>query len=59
MDASTSEQVTSGYMERKMEHDAEATSVLGVSSSERKGVTLDTMVQRLVQDAVSEMARMK
>jgi len=59
MDASTSEQVTSGYMERKMEHDAEATSVLGVSSSERKGVTLDTMVQRLVQDAVSEMSRMK
>jgi len=59
MDASTSEQVSSGYMERKMEHNAEATSILGVSSSERKGVTLDTMVQRLVQDAVSEMARMK
>jgi curli biogenesis system outer membrane secretion channel CsgG len=59
MDASTSEQVTSGYMERKMEHNAEAVSVLGVSSSERRGVTLDTMVQRLVQDAVSEMSRMK
>jgi hypothetical protein len=59
LDASTSEQVTSGYMERKMEHNAEAVSVLGVSSSERRGVTLDTMVQRLVQDAVSEMSRMK
>lgn len=59
MDASTSEQVTSGYMERKMEHNAEAVGVLGVSSSERRGVTLDTMVQLLVQDAVSEMAHMK
>ncbi len=59
MDASTSEQVATGYMERKMEHNAEAISVLGVSSSERRGVTLDTMVQRLVQDAVAEMSRMK
>lgn len=59
MDASTSEQVTTGYMERKMEHNAEAVSVLGVSSSERRGVTLDTMVQLLVQDAVSEISRMK
>ncbi|MGD8389040.1 MAG: hypothetical protein PVG49_17975 [Desulfobacteraceae bacterium] len=59
IDASTSEQVTSGYRERKMEHNAEAVGVLGVSSSERRGVTLDTMVQLLVQDAVSEMSRMK
>lgn len=59
MDASTSEQVATGYMERKMEHNADAISVLGVSGSERRGVTLDTMVQRLVQDAVSEMSRMK
>jgi curli biogenesis system outer membrane secretion channel CsgG len=59
IDASTSEQVTSGYMERKMEHNANAGRVLGFSSSESKGVTLDTMVQLLVQDAVSEMARMK
>jgi len=59
MDASTSEQVTTGYLERKMEHNANAGRVLGFSSSESHGVTLDTMVQLLVQDAVAEMARMK
>ena len=59
MDASTSEQVTSGYFEKKMEHDANATNVLGFSRKQQRGVTLDTMVQRLIQDSVAELAHFK
>ena len=59
MDASTSEQVTSGYFEEKMEVGAKATSVLGVSLSESGSVTLDTMVQRLVQKAVADLDKQK
>ncbi|MEA2082912.1 MAG: hypothetical protein U9O82_01475 [Thermodesulfobacteriota bacterium] len=59
MDASSSEQVTSGYFEKKMEHNANATNVLGFSRDQQRGVTLDTMVQRLIQDSVSELARFK
>jgi hypothetical protein len=55
MDASTTEQVAQGYSEEKMEVGATATSVMGVSQSEKGGVGLDTMVQRLVQKAVWEI----
>jgi hypothetical protein len=55
MDATTTEQVAQGYSEEKMEVGAQATSVMGVSQSEKGGVGLDTMVQRLVQKAVWEI----
>jgi hypothetical protein len=55
MDANTTEQVATGYFEEKMELGAQGTSVLGVSSSERGGLTLDGMVQRLVQESVWEI----
>jgi hypothetical protein len=55
MDAETTEQVAQGYTEEKMEVGATSTSVLGISSSQQGGVTLDTMVQRLIQKTVWEI----
>jgi hypothetical protein len=55
MDATTTEQVATGYKELKMEVGATSTSVLGVSQGAKGGVGLDTMVQRLVQTAVYEI----
>jgi len=55
LDANTTEQVATGYTEEKMEMGAKSTSVLGVSQSEAGGVTLDTLVQRLVQKSVWEI----
>jgi hypothetical protein len=55
MDANTTEQVATGYFEQKMELGATGTSVLGVSSSAKGGLTLDGMVQRLVQQSVYEI----
>jgi hypothetical protein len=55
MNAETTEQVAQGYTEEKMEVGATSTSVLGVSSSQQGGVTLDTMVQRLIQKTVWEI----
>ena len=55
MDANTTEQVATGYTEEKMEVGAKGTSVLGVSSSQAGGLTLDGMVQRLVQKLVWEI----
>ncbi len=52
LDASTTEQIGQGYTEEKMEVGAQATSVAGVSSAGKGGVSLDTMVQRLVQKSV-------
>ena len=52
INAETTEQVATGYTEEKMEVGAKATSVLGVSNSQQGGVSLDTMVQRLVQKSV-------
>jgi hypothetical protein len=52
IDASTTEQVATGYNELKMEVGGKATSVAGVSSGASGGVSLDTMVQRLVQRSV-------
>jgi len=55
MNAETTEQVAQGYTEEKMEVGATHTSVLGVSQSQQGGVTLDTMVQRLIQKTVWEI----
>jgi hypothetical protein len=55
LDANTTEQVATGYTEEKMEVGAKASSVLGASEAQRGGVSLDTMVQRLVQKLVWEI----
>ena len=52
MDANTTVQVATGYKELKMEVGATGSSVMGVSSSAKGGVGLDTMIQRLVQTTV-------
>lgn len=59
LDASTSEQVTTGYFEDKMELGKHGTSILGVSGCQSGGVTLDSMVQRLTQQAVADLDRKK
>lgn len=55
MDANTTEQVATGYTEEKMELGSKGTSVLGISSSQSGGLTLDGLVQRLVQKCVWEI----
>lgn len=55
MNANTTEQVATGYTEEKMELGAKGTSVLGISSSASGGLTLDSLVQRLVQKSVWEI----
>ncbi len=55
MNAETTEQVATGYTEEKMEVGTTSTSVLGASSGQAGGVTLDTMVQRLIQKTVWEI----
>jgi hypothetical protein len=52
LDATTTEQVGQGYTEEKMEVGAKSTSVAGASGAASGGVSLDTMVQRLVQKSV-------
>jgi hypothetical protein len=52
LDATTTEQVAQGYTEEKMEVGAKSTSVGGISSAASGGISLDTMVQRLVQKSV-------
>jgi hypothetical protein len=55
MNANTTEQVATGYAELKMEVGSKSTSVMGVSNSAQGGLTLDGMVQRLVQKLVWEI----
>jgi outer membrane lipoprotein SlyB len=55
LNANTTEQVATGYTEEKMEVGSKSTSVMGVSSSQQGGLTLDGMVQRLVQKLVWEI----
>lgn len=55
MDANTTEQVATGYSEEKMELGAKASTVMGVKSAAKGGLTLDTLVQRLVQKTVWEI----
>jgi len=55
IDANTTEQVAQGYTEEKMEVGTQESSVAGVESGAAGGVSLDTMVQRLVQKSVWEI----
>lgn len=55
IDANTTEQVANGYFEDKMEMGRTATSVLGVSKGASGQLTLDSLVQRLVQKNVAEI----
>jgi hypothetical protein len=55
MNAETTEQVAQGYTEEKMEVGTTSTSALGASSAQQGGVSLDTMVQRLIQKTVWEI----
>ncbi|MDP2793213.1 MAG: hypothetical protein Q8O25_03880 [Sulfurisoma sp.] len=55
LDANTTEQMATGYTEEKMELGAKSSSFMGVSSGEQGGLTLDGMVQRLVQKLVWEI----
>lgn len=55
LNANTTEQVATGYTEEKMEVGSKSTSVMGISSSQQGGLTLDGMVQRLVQKLVWEI----
>jgi hypothetical protein len=55
INAETTEQLAQGYTEEKMEVGAKSSSVLGVTQSQQGGVSLDTMVQRLVQKSVWEI----
>jgi len=52
LDAQTTEQIGMGYTEEKMEIGAKSTSVAGISGSASGGISMDTMVQRLVQKSV-------
>jgi hypothetical protein len=55
LDANTTEQVANGYFEDKMELGAASQSVLGVNNRATGQLTLDSMVQRLVQKSVAEI----
>jgi predicted small lipoprotein YifL len=55
IDATTTEQVATGYKEQKMEVGATSGSFLGVSNADSGGATLDTLVLQLVQLSVSEI----
>jgi hypothetical protein len=55
IDAETTEQLAQGYTEEKMEIGAVSSAALGVKQSQQGGVSLDTMVQRLVQKSVWEI----
>lgn len=59
IDASTSEQVSTGYVEKKMETGKKAQGILGMSGHASQLVTLDTIVQRLVQEAVVKIDKQK
>jgi len=55
IDAETTEQLATGYTEEKMEIGARSSGALGSNESQQGGLSLDTMVQRLVQKSVWEI----
>jgi hypothetical protein len=55
INAETTEQVATGYTEEKMEIGATSSGALGINQAQQGGVSLDTMVQRLVQKSVWEI----
>ena len=59
LDANTGEQKATGYFEDKMEMGTKGGGALGVSSQSTKMVTLDTLVQRLVQQCVADIDKLK
>ncbi|MFZ5426580.1 MAG: hypothetical protein ACOZEN_06375 [Thermodesulfobacteriota bacterium] len=59
LDANTGEQVVSDYFEDKMEISSKGGGALGYTEKKTTSVTLDTMVQRLVQRAVQKLDAMK
>jgi curli biogenesis system outer membrane secretion channel CsgG len=59
MDAATTEQVATGYFEDRMEVGANQGSFMGISQGAGHQVTLDTMVQRLIQQCVAEIDQQK
>lgn len=59
IDANTTEQVATGYFEDKMEVGKQATSILGFRQGQMQQVTLDSMVQRLIQKAVADLDKKK
>lgn len=59
LDASTTEIVKTGYIEDKMEVGSSTVTVMGISQSENRGTTMDSMVQRLVQKCIVEIDKCK
>ena len=59
VDASTTEQVSTGYFEDKMEVGKKGMSILGVSGNQGQGITLDNITQRLVQQCVQQIDQRK
>ena len=59
LDASTTEQVSSNYFEEQMEIGSKGSSMFGLSRRQAGGETLDSLVQRLVQQAVADIDRKK
>ena len=55
IDARTTEQAATGYFEQKMEIGSRSRAALGVSGPDAGGLTLDSLVQRLVQESVAEI----
>jgi hypothetical protein len=59
LDANTAEQKATGYYEDKMEISSKGGGALGVSGSSTKSLTLDSLVQRLIQRCVADMDKLK
>jgi len=55
IDATTTEQVASKYLEDKMELGASSSTAVGISNSAQGGATLDTLVTRLIQQSVADI----
>jgi len=59
LDSASSAIVKTGYVEDKMEVGGSSTTFLGISQTEHSGMSMDSMVQRLVQKCVAEIDRAK
>jgi hypothetical protein len=55
IDANTTEQVAADYIEDKVEIGSRSTSVAGISTSSAQGITLDSVVQHLIQECVYDI----
>ena len=59
LDAATREVVKTGYLEDKMEVGNSSAKFLGISHTEKNGMTIDSMVHLLVQKCVVEIDKVK